>query len=51
MTRFAQPCVHTDALSVLLSALLLYLLLRVLIQRRMRMSGAGSSLFCTLTVE
>ncbi len=51
MTRFAQPYVHTDALSVLLSVLYLYLLPRVLIQRRMCMSGAGSSLFCALTVE
>jgi hypothetical protein len=32
VTRFAQPCVHTDALSVLLSsALYLYLLPGVLI--------------------
>jgi hypothetical protein len=52
VTRFTQPCVHTDALSVLLSALLyLYLLPRVLIRRRLCMSGAGSSLFCALTVE
>jgi hypothetical protein len=51
VTRFAQPCIHTDALSVLLSALYLYLLPRVLIRRRTRTSGAGSSLFCALTVE
>jgi hypothetical protein len=51
LTRFAQPCIHTDTLSVLLSALYLYLLPRVLIWRRMRTSGAGSSLFCALTVE
>jgi hypothetical protein len=51
LTRFAQLCIHTDALSVLLSALYLYLLPRVLIWRRMRMSGAGFSLFCALTVE
>jgi hypothetical protein len=51
VTRFAQPCVHTDALSVLLSALYLYLLPRVLIWRRTHTSGAGSSLFCALTVE
>jgi hypothetical protein len=51
LTRFAQPCIHTDALSVLLSALDLYLLPRFLIQRRMCTSGAGSSLFCALTVE
>jgi hypothetical protein len=51
VTRFAQPCIHTDALSVLQSALYLYLLPRVLIWRRMRTSGAGSSLFCALTVE
>jgi hypothetical protein len=35
VTRFAQPCIHTDALSVLQSALYLYLLPRVLIWRRM----------------
>jgi hypothetical protein len=51
MTRFAQPCIHKDALFVLLSALYLYLLPRVLILRRMHMSGAGSSLFCALTVK
>jgi hypothetical protein len=51
MTRFAQPCIHTDALSVLLSALYLYPLPRILIQRRTCTSGAGSSLFCALTVE
>jgi hypothetical protein len=51
VTRFAQPCICTDALSVLLSALYLYCLPRVLIQRRMHTSGAGSSLFCALTVE
>jgi hypothetical protein len=38
-------------LPVLLSALYLYLLPRVLIQRRMHTSGAGPSLFCALTVE
>jgi hypothetical protein len=48
---FTQPCIHTDALSVLLSALYLYPLLRVLIQRRTCTSGAGSSLFCALTIE
>jgi hypothetical protein len=51
LTRFAQPCVDTDALSVLLSALYLYLLPRVLIWRRTCTSGAGSSLFCALTVK
>jgi hypothetical protein len=40
VTRFAQPYIHTDTLSVLLSALYLYLFPRVLIWRRMYMSGA-----------
>jgi hypothetical protein len=51
VTRFAQPCIHIDAFSVLLSALFLYLLPRVLIWRRTCTSGAGSSLFCALTVK
>jgi hypothetical protein len=52
VTRFVQPCICTDALSVLLSALYLYLLPRVLIRRRTCTSGAaGSSLFCALIVE
>jgi hypothetical protein len=51
VTSFAKPYVHTDALSVLRSALYLYLLPRVLIQRRKCMSGAGSSLFYAHTVE
>jgi hypothetical protein len=51
VTRFAQPSIHTDTLSVLLSALYLYLLVRVLIWRRIHTSGAGSSFFCALTVE
>jgi hypothetical protein len=38
VARFTQPCIHTVTLSVLLSALYLYILPRVLIQRRMHMS-------------